>query len=102
MPEIWIEGNVDDMSESKNGNLTSISKAGTPEEIGDFWDEHSLADFWDQTHEVEFEVKARRRRRVTLEPDVYQRIEEQARARGIAPETLVNVWLIERLQQATG
>jgi len=22
--------------------------------------------------------------------------------RGIAPETLVNVWLVERLQQATG
>ena len=90
------------MSESKDGNLTSISKARTLEEIGVFWDEHSLADFWDQTHEVEFEVRAKRRRRVTLGPDVYQRIEEQARARGIAPETLVNVWLVERLQQATG
>ena len=91
-----------DMSESENGNLSGISKARTLKEIGDFWDEHSLADFWDQTHEVEFEVKAKRRRRVTLEPDVYQRIEEEARARGIAPETLVNVWLVERLQQATG
>ncbi len=90
------------MSESRNGKLTSISKARTPEEIGDFWDEHSLADFWDQTHEAEFDVRAKRRRRVTLEPDVYLRIEEQARARGIAPETLVNVWLVERLQQTTG
>ncbi|MGD9048298.1 MAG: CopG family antitoxin [Anaerolineae bacterium] len=90
------------MSESKNQSLTSISKAETLEEIGDFWDEHSLADFWDQTHEVEFKVRAKRRRRVTLEPEVYERIEEQARARGIAPETLVNVWLVERLQQATG
>ena len=90
------------MSESKDQNVTSISKAGTLEEIGDFWDEHSLADFWDQTHEVEFEVRAKRRRRVTLEPAVYQQIEEQARARGIAPETLVNVWLVERLQQVAG
>ena len=90
------------MSESKNQNLTSISQAETLEEIGDFWDEHSLADFWDQTHEVELKVRAKRRRRVTLEPDVYERIEEQARARGIAPETLVNVWLGERLQEATG
>lgn len=87
------------MNESKDKRLTSISKARTLEEIGDFWDEHSLADFWDQTHEVEFEVRARRRRRVTLEPEVYQRIQEQARTRGIAPETLVNVWLVERLQQ---
>jgi CopG antitoxin of type II toxin-antitoxin system len=98
--EIWIEGNVDDMSESRHENLTSISEARMMEEIGNFWDEHSLADFWDQTHEVEFEVRAKRRRRVTLEPDVYQRIEEQARARGIAPETLVNVWLVERLETA--
>jgi hypothetical protein len=45
-----------------------------------------------------FEVRAKRRRRVTLEPEVYRRIEEQARARGIAPETLINVWLVERLQ----
>jgi len=90
------------MSERKAENMTSISKARTLEEIADFWDEHSLADFWDQTHEVEFKVRAKRRRRVTLEPDVYQRIEEQARARGIAPETLVNVWLVERLQQTTG
>ena len=67
------------MSESKNQNLTSISKAQTLEEIGDFWDEHSLADYWDQTHEVEFEVRAQHRRRVTLEPDLCRRIEEQAR-----------------------
>jgi CopG antitoxin of type II toxin-antitoxin system len=88
------------MSESRHENLTSISEARMMEETGNFWDEHSLADFWDQTHEVEFEVRAKRRRRVTLEPDVYQRIEEQARARGIAPETLVNVWLVERLETA--
>ncbi len=94
---------IDDfiMSENNHQNLTSISEARTLEEIGNFWDEHSLADFWEQTHEVEFKVRAKRRRRVTLEPEVYQRIEEQARARGIAPETLVNVWLVERLQ-ATG
>ena len=90
------------MSESKDEHLTSISKARTLEEIGDFWDEHSLADFWDQTHAVEFEVRARRRRRVTLEPELYQRIEEQALVRGVAPETLVNIWLVERLQQTPG
>ena len=44
--------------------LTSISKAKTPEEIGDYWDSHSLADHWDQTHDVEFEVRAIRQRRL--------------------------------------
>jgi hypothetical protein len=79
--------------------MTSISKARTLEEIAEFWDTHSLAEYWDQTHEVEFEVRAKRRRRVTLVPEVYARLEVQASARGIQPETLVNLWLAERLQE---
>jgi hypothetical protein len=86
-----------------NGNnetqLTSISKASTLEEIADFWDTHSLADYWDQTHEVEIEVRAQRRHRITLDPTVYSQVEEQARTRGIQPETLVNLWLSERLRE---
>ena len=78
---------------------TSISKAHTLEEIADFWDTHSLADYWDQTHEVEFEVRAMRRRRVTLDPDVYTWIEAQAHSRGVSIETLVNLWLVEQLQK---
>lgn len=88
------------MSESDEPQVTSISKARTLEEIAEFWDNHSLADYWDQTHEVEFEVTAKRRRRVTLDPDVYAGLEAQAQARGILPETLVNLWLAERLQEA--
>jgi hypothetical protein len=87
------------MSEKDETRLTSISKASTLEEIADFWDTHSLADYWDQTHEVEFEIRAIRRRRVTLDPDVYAQVEAQAHTRGILPETLINLWLVERLQE---
>jgi hypothetical protein len=87
------------MNESDDQQLTTISKAKTVEEIGEFWDTHSLADYWDQTHEVEFEVRAQRRRRVTLDPQVYAHLEAQARARGVLPETLVNLWLAERLRE---
>jgi len=85
------------MSEKNDIRLTSISRAQTLEEIAEFWDTHSLADYWDQTYEVKFEIRARRRRRVTLDPEVYEQVEAQARARGILPETLVNVWVAERL-----
>ena len=88
------------MNKSDEPQLTSISKARTLEEIADFWDTHSLADYWDQTHEVAFEVRAQRRRRVTLAPEVYARVEAQARARGILPETLVHLWLVEHLQES--
>jgi hypothetical protein len=87
------------MNEPKDTQPTSISKARSLEEIADFWDTHSLADYWDQTHEATFEVRAQRRRRITLDPDVYAQVEAQAHTRGLSPETLVNLWLQERLQE---
>jgi len=86
------------MKENEDAKVTSISKAQSLEEIADFWDSHSLADYWDQTHEVEFELRMNRRRRVTLIPELYERIETQARVLGVLPETLVNLWLAERLK----
>jgi len=94
-----MKQNGDGMSESEETHLTSLSQAHTLDEIADFWDTHSLADYWDQTQEVDFEVRAKRRRRITLDPDLYARVEAQARERGILPETLVNLWLAERLQE---
>ena len=87
------------MGENDDTQTADISKASTIEELAEFWDTHSLADYWDETHEVDFEVRARRRRRVTLDPEIYEQVEEQARTRGILPETLVNLWLAERLQE---
>ncbi len=88
------------MSKNSDPQVTSISQAHTAEEITDFWDTHSLADFWDQTHEVAFQLRAQRRRRITLDPDVYTQVKTEAHVRGLEPETLVNLWLAERLQEA--
>ena len=88
------------MSENKDTKTTDISNAQTLKEIGEFWDSNSLADHWDKTEEANFEVRAERRRRITLSPDVFEKIEVQARIQGILPETLINVWLTERLQKA--
>ena len=91
---------ADQLSMSENNDQkSSISKAKTIEEMAEFWDTHSLDDYWDETHEVEFEIRAEQRRRVTLDPDIYAKLETQARTRGVLPETLVNLWLAERLAQ---
>jgi hypothetical protein len=87
----------EDMKENEEEKLTSISKAKTLNEIAEFWDSHSLDDYWDQTHEAEFDLRVKRRRRITLTPEIYERIEAQAHERGVLPETLVNLWLAERL-----
>jgi len=78
--------------------LTPISKARTLEEIADFWETHDLTDFEDQTHEVEIEVRAVRRKRVTLAPELAVKVDELARRQGVSAETLVNLWVAERLQ----
>ena len=85
------------MNENKANHLSSISQSSTIEEIADYWDEHSLADKWDKTEDAAFEVRAERRRRITLAPEVYEQIEDRARSTGLLPETLVNLWLAERL-----
>jgi hypothetical protein len=83
------------MSENNDTLRTSISNAGSIEEIADYWDNHSLADHWEQTHEVDFEVRALHR--ITLEPDVYARLQEQAESSGVPLATLANLWLSEKL-----
>ena len=83
------------MSENKNDQRSSISNARSPEEIGEYWDSHSLADHWDQTHEVEFEIRAPHR--ITLDPEIYARLEELAESRGVSLATLANSWLKEKL-----
>lgn len=88
------------MCKNEEPQPTRISRARTVDEIAEFWDSHSLADYWDQTREVEFEMRARRRRRITLDPDVYALLEAQARVRGVLPETLANLWLLQRLQES--
>ena len=73
----------------------------TLEAFQDFWDAHSLADYDDYLREVEFDIDIQRRRfLVALEPELAQKVAEQAHARGVSAETLVNLWLKEKLLQA--
>ena len=86
------------MNENDQEGRTSISRVSTLEEIGEFWDSHSLGDYDKETTEVTFDLHALRRRRITLDPDLYTRLETEARIRGLSSETLVNRWITEKLQ----
>jgi CopG antitoxin of type II toxin-antitoxin system len=70
------------------------------EEAAEFWDNHDLADYWDLTEEVEFEVNLQRRRYlVAVDPEIAEKLAVEAHRRGLSTETLVNLWLNEKLQQ---
>jgi integrase len=88
------------MSNVRKKRVSRISNAKNIEEIGDFWGTHSLADHWDETRDASFTVRATRRRRVTIDPEAYGQIEALARQRGISPETLVNLWVVEHLKKS--
>lgn len=85
-------------------DTSNPKKEPTPEQfesieaVADFWDSHGLGEYWDQMREIDVEVRAQRRRRFTLDPEVWERVVSQARMRGVSPETLVNLWLLERSQ----
>ena len=59
-------------------NKSSISKARSYAEIGEFWDEHDLSDFWRKTKKVKFNV------------DVES---------GVSSDTLVNLWLDQKIKE---
>ena len=83
-----------------NRERDPIPEFETLEDIAEFWDTHSTADYDDITHEVHFEVNLKRldeSMSVSLLPELSQTLAILARDRGISLETLVNVWLTEKV-----
>lgn len=79
-------------------NKTSISQAGSYEEIGEYWSEHDLTDVWDQTEPAAFEVDIKSvKRYYPLEHDLADEINKIARRRGVGVETLLNLWVKEKI-----
>jgi len=79
---------------------SSISKARSYKEISEFWDTHDFAEYWEQTQPVEFEVDIQSE--VTYYPldvTLSEKIRSIARQRGVSPETLLNLWVQEKLQE---
>ncbi len=78
-----------------------IPQFETLEEIAEFWDTHSTADYDDLTREVKFEVSLHKHGAeapsITLLPELGETLEALAKARGVSLETLVNVWLTEKV-----
>ena len=70
-------------------------------EAAEFWDTHSLADYWDQTKEVKGRIDVGRKVYVTaLEPNLFKKLGECSKRQGVSAETLVNLWLTERVTAA--
>jgi hypothetical protein len=83
-----------------NKSVSPISKARSLDEMVEFWDTHSLADYDDEIDEVEMTFDpAARRTWIGIEPDLLTELRRIARERRISTQTLVNLWLSERIAQ---
>lgn len=83
------------MAENKK---SSISQANTEEKIGDFWDTHDFTDFDNpNAPDVSFEIP----HTIRLDRELFSALEKQAQAHGVEIETLVNLWLQQKLDETT-
>ena len=81
-------------------NKSSLSKAASYQEIADFWDTHDLGEYWDKTKPVEFEVDIQSETTYyPVENALSKKIRTAAKKRGVSPETLLNLWVKEKLEE---
>ena len=78
--------------------LSSISKADSLKKMGTFRDTHGFTDFDNlDVPDVEFAITCA----VPIELDLLSSVEKQARRRGVKVDTLVNLWLQQKLVEQT-
>lgn len=81
-------------------NKSSVSKASSYKEIGEYWDAHDAGEIWDETEEAKFEVALQSDVfYYAVEPSLSSKLHTIAERRGVSAETLINLWLQEKLNQ---
>lgn len=80
----------------KENKMSSVSNADSLENMGEFWDTHDFTDYDDpKAPDVEFKISCN----VPIEEELFFLVEKQAKLRGVKVETLVNLWLQQKLAE---
>jgi hypothetical protein len=81
-------------------NKSSVSKARSYAEIGEYWDKHDLSAVWGKTSKVKFEVVAEPEATYyPIEKDLAEKIQSVAKKHGVSSDTLVNLWLEQKMKE---
>ena len=76
--------------------VSSISQTDTLEKMGEFWDTHDFTDFDNlATPDVECQMACA----IPIEVELLSALEQHARLHGVHVETLVNLWLQQKLAE---
>lgn len=81
-----------------NRNRSSLSKGNSYAEIGQYWDEHDLSEVWDQTEPADFDIDLKSvKHYYPVERALSDKVSQMAREQGVSAETLVNLWIQEKV-----
>ena len=79
---------------------TSVSKASSYREIGEYWDDHDLSRIWGRTKKVKFDVQIDSEATFyAVEKELSDKLQSLARKRGVSSATLINLLIQEKLRQ---
>jgi hypothetical protein len=80
-------------------NKSSISKAKSYKDIGEFWDGHDASEFGEQI-DAEFQVDLNSQvRYYPIDNQFTKTLKRLANQRGVSEVTLINLWIQEKLIQ---
>ena len=70
--------------------------------LADFWDNHDLTDYEDELEEVKYKIAKKPSHQfiLSLSDKLTREMRIIVRREGVSMQTLVNLWIQERLQQA--
>ena len=79
---------------------SSISHAISYQEIGEFWDIHDISEFWEKTKGASFEVDIKSELTYyAVDRTLSEKLQVLAQKRGVTADTLINLWVQEKLQE---
>jgi len=81
-------------------NRSSLSRAISYKEIGEYWDVHDLSEFWEKTKRVKFDVQIESEIiYYPIEKSLSEKLQSFAKKQGISSDTLINLWIQQKLQE---
>jgi len=80
----------------------SMPKFNSLDDLVKFFETHDLGEYLDRMPEAHFDIDLKRRTHIfAIDDDLAEKLSEIAKAKRIPSETLINVWLREKiLEQA--
>lgn len=88
------------MEKNKRRNISKIDRYC---EMSEYWGTHDVSDHWEEGRDVHFDVDIKSE--VTycaIERDLSERVREAARRHGVSSDTMVNMWIQDRLLEEAG